>query len=73
MSNYYKQKKRAFIRIQKMIDSARETGIELSIPKMIYEITMSYEVPEKTVKDRLALLTELYEDMIVTDKEVKFS
>jgi len=65
MSNYYNEKRKANIDLRNIINKSKADKTELNINSIIIHLTEKYAVSDKSIKDRLNLLSETYEYTII--------
>lgn len=70
--DYYSEKQRANLMIYKMIDNARKTKTEISINRLIFDVTNTFKIGEGTIIKRIELIKECDGDFDIIDKTIVF-
>lgn len=72
MSNYYKEKQKAFRKLDEFLEKASKEKMNLNLLKVKFILTDMYQIGESTIYKRLVDLEKLRGDFTLNEDEIIF-
>jgi hypothetical protein len=70
--DYYSEKQRANMRIYNMLQSAKASGTDLEVNKVIFDLTEQFKIGEHAVMKRILLIQSVDKDFDIKDGTIVF-